>query len=171
MKISIPARHKQIVILIFTLFFVVNGSPRDHTFHGNTFDFNVWKQGRDGFQCPHDQQYVILCKLRWDIIIGELELCMDDGFQCPHDQQYVILCKLRWDIIIGELELCMDGGVQCANGTVVTSTVIIAIEAIAIGALMIYACRMRKKVIRNTQSWMVRIPRRDSVDSSDTSKT
>ena len=140
MKISIPSRHKQRLILIFTLFFVVNGSPRDHTFHGNTFDFNVWKQGRD-------------------------------GFQCPHDQQYVILCKLRWDIIIGELELCMDGGVQCANGTVVTSTVIIAIEAIAIGALMIYACRMRKKVIRNTQSWMVRIPRRDSVDSSDTSKT
>ena len=128
------------VILIFTLFFVVNGSPRDHTFHGNTFDFNVWKQGRD-------------------------------GFQCPHDQQYVILCKLRWDIITGELELCMDGGVQCANGTVVTLMVIIAIEAIAIGALMIYACRMRKKVIRNTQSWMVRIPRRDSVDSSDTSKT
>ena len=128
------------VILIFTLFFVVNGSPRDHTFHGNTFDFNVWKQGRD-------------------------------GFQCPHDQQYVILCKLRWDILIGELELCMDGGVQCANGTVVILTVIIAIEAIAIGALMIYACRMRKKVIRNTQSWMVRIPRRDSVDSSDTSKT
>ena len=128
------------VILIFTLFFVVNGSPRDHTFHGNTFDFNVWKQGRD-------------------------------GFQCPHDQQYVILCKLRWDIIIGELELCMDGGVQCANGTVVTLMVIIAIEAIAIGALMIYTCWMRKKVIRNTQSWMVRIPRRDSVDSSDTSKT
>ena len=140
MKISIPSRQKQMIILICTLFSVVNGSPRDHTFHGNTFDFNVWKQGRD-------------------------------GFQCPHDQQYVILCKLRWDIIIGELELCMDGGVQCANGTVVTSTVIIAIEAIAIGALMIYACRMRKKVIRNTQSWMVRIPRRDSVDSSDTSKT
>ena len=136
MKISIPSRHKQMLISIFTVFCVVNGSPRDHTFHGNTFDFNVWKQGRD-------------------------------GFQCPHDQQYVILCKLRWDIIIGELELCMDGGVQCANGTVVTSTVIIAIEAIAIGALMIYACRMRKKVIRNTQSWMVRIPRRHSVDNSN----
>jgi len=128
------------LILIFTLFFVVNGSPRDHTFHGNTFDFNVWKQGRDGFQCPHDQQYMILCKLRWDIIIGELELCMGDG-------------------------------VQCANGAVVTLTVIIAIEAIAIGALMIYACRMRKKIIRNTQSWMTRIPRRDSVESSDTPKT
>ena len=140
MKISTSSRHKQMVILIFTLFFVVNGSPRDHTFHGNTFDFNVWKQGRD-------------------------------GFQCPHDQQYVILCKLRWDILIGELELCMDGRVQCANGTVVILTVIIAIEAIAIGALMIYACRMREKVIRNTQSRMLRIPRRDSVDSSDTPKT
>ena len=136
MKISIPSRHKQMLISIFTLFFVVNGSPRDHTFHGNTFDFNVWKQGRDGFQCPHDQQYVILCKLRWDIIIGELELCMDDG-------------------------------VKCANGTAVTLTVIIAIQAIAIGALMIYACRLRKKVIRNTQRWMVRIPRLDSLDNSN----
>merc|ERR1719414_1697643 len=140
MKISTSSRHKQMVILIFALFFVVNGSPRDHTFHGNTFDFNVWKQGRDGFQCPNDQQYVILCKLRWDIIIGELELCMDDA-------------------------------VQCANGTVVTSMVIIAIEAIAIGALLIYACRMRKKIVRNAQSWMVRLPQNVSIESGDTPKT
>ena len=65
----------------------------------------------------------------------------------------------------------MDGGVQCANGTVVTSTVIIAIEAIAIGALLIYACRMRKKIVRNAQTWMVRLPQNVSIESGDTPKT
>ena len=139
MKSGVKFKLIAIHMLLFTFYSVVHGSARDHTFHGSAFDFNVWRRG-------------------------------SDGFQCPHDQQYVILCKLRWDIIIGELELCMDGGVQCANGTVVTSTVIIAIEAIAIGALLIYACRMRKKVIRNAQSWMVRLPRNGSIDSNDTTK-
>ena len=139
MKSGVKFRLIAIHMLLFTFYSVVHGSARDHTFHGSAFDFNVWRRG-------------------------------SDGFQCPHDQQYVILCKLRWDIIIGELELCMDGGVQCANGTVVTSTVIIAIEAIAIGALLIYACRMRKKVIRNAQNWMVRLPRHGSIDSNDTTK-
>ena len=140
MKNFIRTKFFGIATLLFTFYYVANGSARDHTFHGNTFDFNVWQQGTD-------------------------------GFRCPHDQQYVILCKLRWDIIIGELELCMDGGVQCANGTVVTSTVIIAIEAIAIGALLIYACRMRKKIVRNAQTWMVRLPQNVSIESGDTPKT
>ena len=140
MKNFIRTKFFGIATLLFTFYYVANGSARDHTFHGNAFDFNVWQQGTD-------------------------------GFRCPHDQQYVILCKLRWDIIIGELELCMDGGVQCANGTVVTSTVIIAIEAIAIGALLIYACRMRKKIVRNAQTWMVRLPQNVSIESGDTPKT
>ena len=140
MKNFILHKFFGIATILFTLYYVAHGSARDHTFHGNAFDFNVWQRGTD-------------------------------GFQCPHDQQYVILCKLRWDIIIGELELCMDGGVQCANGTVVTSTVIIAIEAIAIGALLIYACRMRKKIVRNAQTWMVRLPQNVSIESGDTPKT
>ena len=104
---------------------VRNGEATGHTFHGNDFDFDIWSRS-------------------------------EEGFRCPHGQQYVIICKLRWDTLIQELHACRAPGMQCANGTVVTSTCIIAIEAMAIGALLFYACRMRKKVIRNNQFLMAR---------------
>ena len=66
------------------------------------------------------------------------------------------MCYYRWDTLIQELHACRAPGMQCANGTVVTSTCIIAIEAMAIGALLFYACNMRKKVIRNNQFLMAR---------------
>ena len=92
----------------------------EYTFHGEDYDFDIWSRSKEGFQCPHDQQYVIVCKLRWDTLVNELHAC-----RAP--------------------------GMQCANGTIVTTTCIMAIEAMAIGALLFYACRMRKKVIRNNQ--------------------
>ena len=96
---------------------------RDHTFHGSAFDFTVWKQSSNGFDCPH---------------IGS-------------EQQYKLLCKYRWDTLIEELESYREPGAQCANGSVIVSSCIIAIEAIAIGVLMFYACRMRKKSLRAYQ--------------------
>ena len=92
----------------------------EYTFHGEDYDFDIWSRSKEGFQCPHDQQYVIVCKLRWDTLVQELHAC-----RAP--------------------------GIQCANGTIVTTTCIMAIEVMAIGALLFYACRMRKKVIRNNQ--------------------
>ena len=71
------------------------------------------------------------------------------GFQCPYTQKYVILCKNRWKRFNEELETCRRSGVQCANGTAVTSISIMVIEAIVIFALLFYALKMRKKVIRN----------------------
>ena len=68
-----------------------------------------------------------------------------EGFDCPpNNQKYKLLCEYRWNIILQELNDWKTGA-QCANGSVVISSCIIAIEAIAIGALMFFACRMRKK--------------------------
>ena len=105
-------------MLLFLM--VTNSEATDHTFHGEDFDFDEWSRS-------------------------------EDGFQCPHDQQYVIVCKLRLDTLVQELHACRAPGIQCANGTIVTTTCIMAIEVMAIGALLFYACRMRKKVIRNNQ--------------------
>ena len=88
---------------------------RSHKFQGHAFDFSNWRQSSAGFQCPHEQEYVILCKLQWDIISSDL-----DALRTP--------------------------GVQCANGGMVTLICIIAIEALTIGAVLFYACKMRKKV-------------------------
>ena len=101
-----------------------NRQSLSHTFQGHRFDFSNWRRSRA-------------------------------GFECPSGEEYVLLCKLRWDTITSELEVCRNPGVQCANGTVVTSTCIIAIEAIAIGALLLYACRMRKKARRNDLNFPV----------------
>ena len=93
---------------------VRNGEATDHTFHGNDFDFDIWSRSEEGFRCPHDQQYVIICKLRWDTLIQEQD-------RAP--------------------------GMQCAIELIAISTCIMAIEAMVIGALLFYNCRMRKKVI------------------------
>ena len=102
-----------------------NGEATEYSFHGEDFDFDTWSRSKEELLCPHDQQYVIVCKLRWDNLIQELHAC-----RAP--------------------------GIQCANGTVVTSTCINAIGALVIGALLFYACRMRKKVIRNNRILMAR---------------
>ena len=99
---------------------VRNGEATEYTFHGEDFDFDIWSRSKEGFQCPHDQQYVIVCKLRWDTLVHELHAC-----RAP--------------------------GMPCANGTIVTTTCIMAIEAMAIGALLFYSCRMMKKVSQNNQ--------------------
>ena len=93
---------------------VRNGEATGHTFHGNDFDFDIWSRSEEGFRCPHDQQYVIICKLRWDTLIQEQD-------RAP--------------------------GMQCDIELIAISACIMAIEAMVIGALLFYNCRMRKKVI------------------------
>ena len=56
-----------------------------------------------------------------------------------------LVSKIRSFNIIEDILANRGDEAQCANGSVVISSCIIAIEAIAIGALMFYACRMRKK--------------------------
>ena len=97
---------------------VRNGEATGHTFHGNDFDFDIWSRSEEGFRCPHDQQYVIICKLRWDTLIQEQDRA--PGMQCA---------------------------IECDIELIAISTCIMAIEAMVIGALLFDACRMRKKVI------------------------
>ena len=66
-----------------------------------------------------------------------------EGFECPRTHRYKLLCKARWDTINEELEACR--GMEGASGFGIMFICLIAIEAIAIGALMLYARRMRKK--------------------------
>ena len=67
-----------------------------------------------------------------------------EGFECPRTHHYKILCKYRWDTINEELEACR--GIEGASGFQIMFIFLITIETIAIGALMLYAWRMRKKM-------------------------
>ena len=67
-----------------------------------------------------------------------------EGFECPRIHRYTLLCKYRWDTINEELEAC--SGIAGASAFQIMFICLIVIEAIAIGALMLYARRMRKKM-------------------------
>ena len=81
---------------------VRNGEATGHTFHGNDFDFDIWRQSEEGFRCPHDQQYVIICKLRWDTLIQEQDRA--PGMQCAIELIAISTCIMAIEaMVIGAL--------------------------------------------------------------------
>ena len=108
-----------ILVLLTNFLYImsVESVPYDHTFEATSFNFNVWRESIHGFECPGTQKYKLLCEKRWGTIIAGLEECIDLGLQSAGSS---------------------------ADSTVFVC--LLAIEAAIIGGLVVYSCRMRKKV-------------------------
>ena len=95
----------------------VESVPYDHTFEAtSSFNFNVWRESVHGFGCPGEQQH------------------------------YKLMCKFRWDTIIGELKDCLNPGLQTGGPTTIVFVCLMTMEAVIIGGLLAYSCRMRRKI-------------------------
>ena len=98
---------------------VCNSTNLEYSFDGRSFNFDSWQEGSNGFQCHRDDQYILMCKHRWDTITNEL----------------------------GDCEASMPF-VTSANGTNTILFAIIGFETITIGALLLYIHRKPKIVAK-----------------------
>ena len=117
MKVGTTMSQKWTIPLYLASFLCISchSANLDYSFNGASFDFCTWQQGSEGFQCPNDNRYVILCELRWNMVVKELAQCN----------------------LLGSF-------LHCAQGTSATLLTIIAIESIAIGMLSLYIRKKRR---------------------------
>ena len=81
----------------------------------------------------------------------------DEGFNCAPNQEYVVMCRNRLHNIELDMHRCSS---QCAHGGKAVLTAIIVVEAITIGALLIYAYRKPRIVEKEQveiQKWITRM--------------
>ena len=86
----------------------------------------------------------------------------DEGFNCAPNQEYVVMCRNRWHNIELDMHQCST---QCAHGGKAVLTAIIVVEAITIGALLIYTYRKPRIVEKEQvkiQKWITRMSLTDT---------
>ena len=104
------------IYLVSFLCILCRSANLEYSFNGESFNFSTWQQGSEGFQCPRDHQYVILCQFRWDMVVMELAECETHS----------------------SFSQCLS------RGTSATLFTVIAIETIIIVALSLYVHKSRK---------------------------
>ena len=117
MKVGTTMSQKWTISLYLASFLCISchSANLDYSFNGASFDFCNWQKGSEGFQCPNDNRYVILCQFRWDSIVKELAQCN----------------------LLGRF-------LSCAQGTSATLFAVIGIKAITIGMLSLYIRKKRR---------------------------
>ena len=124
----------QVFMLSFYMvfrFILCQGSNLDYSFNAASFNFSAWQRSNEGFQCPRDNLYAILCKYGWDTVALELGDCA-----------------------MGDIRL------QCARTSNITLFILIVIEGIAIGVLVLYICKKPKIDARGRvelQNWLMKM--------------
>ena len=53
----------------------IDASNLEYAFHDDNFNFLIWRNSDDGFECPGDQHYLITCKHRWTHTLIGLDYC------------------------------------------------------------------------------------------------
>ena len=102
-----------------------------HTFRddeNNQFDFAAWKRGPGGFECARHPM-----------------------------REYSLLCRSDMNFIVEQWNLSKQEAAQCANGSFAIAVTIMGMKIMVIGGLLVYICRMRKK-LKLYQNYTVKHP-------------
>ena len=68
--------------LLVLFLMALSDQAKGYTFKGVYFDHDEWSRSMEGSKCPQDQQNLVLCKLKWDNTIHELQACKDPSLHC-----------------------------------------------------------------------------------------
>ena len=73
-------KEENSLLVLFVM--VLSDQANGYTFKHVDFDHDEWSRSMEGSKCSHDQQHVVLCKLKWDNTTQELQACKDPSLHC-----------------------------------------------------------------------------------------